>query len=110
MIPALYTITFRTYSEGEPDRYGDVTPVWTDREIPVHGMAPGAQERSDGDRTSEEVAWTVYAPSGTVVSSKDSAIIDGREYQVIGQPADWSRSPFPFGDAGVVIELRNQEG
>lgn len=90
------------YSEGS---HGPAEP------LPVHALAPGASEEArQSGRDVSEVAWTVYAPAGTVIGSEDLVTVGADEFEVVGDSLDWTRGPWPNAAAGVVFELKRQEG
>ena len=107
-----HVLLVQRYAEGAKDRHGNVTVTYLPTEpVPIRAAAPGAaQERIVAGRNPDEVAWTLYAPAGVQVASRDRAIWLGVEYEVMGDSLDWSHGPWDFPDAGVVIELRRQGG
>ena len=112
MFPTPFTLGHRVRSLGALDAHNNAVDAWADPvPILVHGVAPGAsQEAVAAGRDVSSVAWTVYAPAGTVVGRRDRIVWQGVEYAVQGEPADWSHGPWPFPGAGVVIELTAWEG
>jgi hypothetical protein len=90
-------------------------PIYTYAEPvdwPVYSLAPGAQpENTAGNRDLTVVAWTVYAPpSANAPTELDLVVVDGKDFPVLGRPADWSRSPVPHPTAGDVVELKRTDG
>lgn len=87
--------------------HGDPEP------LAVHGIGPGpSRESVAAGRTPSEIAWSITAPAGTEVSSRDLVLLelDGPEYEVDGELRDWTRGPWANPVAGVVIELKRNEG
>ena len=112
MIPTPQSITVHRYTLGAPDAHGNAAESWVADVAPtlVHAVAPGASaEALQTGRDVSKVAWTVYAPTGTVVAARDRIVWRGDLYFVNGEPRDYTFGPFGrFG--GVVIELRRTEG
>lgn len=115
MIPTPHAIWVRRWTAGverDPlnnpiDGYGDPEPV------AVHSIAPGAsKEAVAAGRNPDEVSFTLHAPAGITVGARDRVLFElgGVEYDVFGDSADWAHGPWPNPVAGVVIELRRQEG
>ena len=112
MIPTPQSITVHRYTLGAADAHGNAAESWVADVAPtlVHAVAPGASaEALQTGRDVSRVAWTVYAPTGTVVAARDRIVWRGDLYFVNGEPRDYTFGPFGrFG--GVVIELRRTEG
>lgn len=112
MIPTPYTVGHRVHSESGLDAHNNAVDAWA-APVPlqVHAVAPGASvEAVRAGRDVSAVLWTVYAPAGTVVGSRDRIMWQGVEYAVQGQPADWTHGPWVNPAAGVTIELAAWEG
>lgn len=112
MIPAPHSITVKRQQLGAVDAHGNPTVTYSTPEtIAVHGIAPGASAESvAAGRNVDSVAWTVYAPAGTVIAAADVVTVAGVDYEVNGDSLDWTRGPWPNAAAGVVIELRRRSG
>lgn len=113
MIPTPQSVTIHRYTLGAADAHGNAAESWVADVAPtlVHAVAPGASAESlQTGRDVSQVAWTVYAPQGTVLAARDRVVWQGETYLVYGEPADWSRGPWTHPAAGVVIELMRWEG
>lgn len=112
MLPTPYTLLVRRWSEGEPNPHGNTTNVYSEPEpLPAHAIAPGASlEAIAAGRNTTEIAWTVYAPEGTIVRARDLITFDGVEYEVIGDSKTFAFAPWGNHVSGVTIELKKQEG
>lgn len=112
--PAPWSVLVHRYTLGTPDAHNNPTESWVPdaKPTPVHGVAPGAQndESVQPGRDVSEVAWTVYAPAGTLVGARDRIEWLGDVYAVNGEPRDYTRGPWRNFGEGVVIELRRTEG
>lgn len=111
-VPTPHVVGHRVYEAGAVDSRGNVIDSWAD-EVPlaVHGIAPGSMsEPGNGSRDLSLVVWSVIAPAGTAVGSKDLVVVGGREFRVDGEPRDWTLGPWDVSIAGVVIELIRAEG
>jgi len=81
----------------------------------LHGcaVAPGAVVESfEPNRDGVGVEFTIYAPPGVVVGSRDQVVLPGHEgrFEVKGQPHVWGRNPFTGGESGVVVEVGRFDG
>lgn len=111
-IPTPHSVGVRRFTPGVKDSRGNPVDAWADPvTVAVHGVAPGSMgEPGVGARDLSLIAWTIYAPAGTVIGSRDLVVYQGREYRVNGEARDWTTSPWPMPIAGVVIELLRAEG
>ena len=113
MIPTPQSITVHRYTLGSADAHGNAAESWVADAAPtlVHAVAPGASaEALQTGRDVSQVAWTVYAPQGTVLAARDRVVWQGETYHVNGNPPDYAHGPWANPAAGVVIELRRTEG
>ena len=112
MIPSPYTLTIRVRTEGAKDAFGNVTVTWPEREWRVRSVAPGAMaDPSDPNRDLGSIAYTIHADADSGPPSRlDEVVVDGEPYAVDGDPADWTRGPWPNPVAGVIVLLTRSEG
>lgn len=113
LIPAPWTVGHRVWTAtGEVDAHGNPVEGWSDPvPVPVHAVGPREQtEPSDPHRTVVVEGLTVYAPAGTAIGVHDRVVWAGEEYEVDGDPADWTRGPWPHPTAGVTFDLTRTEG
>lgn len=96
------------------DGYGGTTASWADDDVDrltIDGclIAPLTEaELVVGGRQGVMVGWTVYAPDGVDVAASDRLDIRGTEFDVDGEPADWSGG-WEW-KPGVVIHVRRGTG
>lgn len=115
MIPTPRTVFVRRWVEGvERDPLNNpISGHGAPEPVAVHSIAPGASTESvAAGRSPDEVSWTIHAPAGVEVDSKDLVLLvaGGDEYEVVGDSLDWTQGPWHNPVAGVVIELKRQEG
>lgn len=112
--PTPHTIYVRRWTAAGEDPLGNPISGHGDPEpLRVHGIGPGpSRESLLAGRSTSEVAWNITAPAGTSVNSRDLVLLDldGPEYEVDGEAMDWTRGPWRNPVAGVVIELKRNEG
>lgn len=109
MIPR-QTISVRAYSPGTVDVHGNPAPAYAAAvPVPVYAIAPRTSEEPDPDRGAVVVGLAVLAPVGTVVGPHDLVDIDGYEFEVDGEDADWTKGPFGW-EPGVAFNLKRTEG
>lgn len=86
---------------GEPEI--DWTQPPTETPIEDVRVAPGAtDEVPQVDREAVEIAFTLYAPPGTIVDRLERVRVRGEDFDVQGEPQVWTR--------GVVIAVTRKEG
>lgn len=114
MIPTPWEFRVRRHTAGAVDVLGNPVDVWGPPEtLPAHGIQPGAMtEPGDPNRDASKVLWTILAPAGTQVGSRDKVLLPGmtEEFDVIGHLKDFSMGPWRFDAAGVAIEVGHVEG
>ena len=109
-VRAVYTVGHRAYVAGLKDAHGNVREGWADP-VPfeVYAIAPLASQEPGDDRTAVTTGISLLAPQGAVVDPHDRFVVDGVEYDVEGDVADYTRGPFGFA-AGLVVNLTRTEG
>lgn len=118
-LPTPYVLGVKRRNVGSNDGHGNPAKTFAAAvDWPVHGFAPGAagssignNQPSQANRDLSVILWAVYAPVNDLAPTElDRVVLDGVEYDVEGRPADWSSSPWPFPEAGLVVELKRAEG
>lgn len=112
-IPTPWVLTLRRFSTVVDDSHGNDIPVYGDPEPwPVHAYAPGANDEPGvANRDLSMILWTVHAPAAEPIPrERDLVTLEGDDYRVDGRPRDWSKGPWPFPEAGVVVYLVRAEG
>jgi hypothetical protein len=111
------TATIVRDTPGGTDPYGDPVPGST-VEIEVEGcgwaprtqgVGPSSTEVLDRGRQGVIEGLTVYMPYGTDVRPSDQLRLDGRLYEVEGDPGDWW-NPKSGRLAGLEVAVRRAEG
>lgn len=111
MIPLAFgdTVTVHRYATGEPDDFGNDTPVWTDETVErcaVWGLLSQAGEvLTQGDLVTETL--TLVIP--VALAPTDEVTVSGTRYAVTGVPARL-RSPLTGTDAGWQVLLTRVTG
>lgn len=109
-----HTLHVRRYVAGSEDAHGNATGTHgTTVEWLVWGLAPGAMaEPNLANRDTSEVVWSVLAPADdSIPSGRDLVVVDGEDFEVLGDPKDYTRGPWESAHfAGVVVELKRTEG
>ena len=87
------SITVLTPQKTADPYSGEQVDDWSQppTEVLVKGcdVQPGASQEYLLNRDSALVAWTVYAPPGTQVTTYSRVRYNGTVYTVYGHPADW---------------------
>lgn len=106
-----YTVTrTRRALAPEPDALGRDQWTTTTTTIPVAGWAkPTSTEPKLAGHDRVIVDMELYAPQGELFHD-DEVTIDGNTFQVIGEPENYSKSPFGFDPGLEVVNLRRTSG
>lgn len=69
---------------------------------------PSAEPVQDA-RNSVTSGFTLYFPPGVEVTPKNRVLVRGRQYDVLGEPAEWV-NPFTGWTPGAVVQVERTEG
>jgi hypothetical protein len=118
MLPLRHEVGLHSYSAGGIDGYGCTIPVYTPpRESPgivekVYGWVVSSSTEPHVDAGRSDLVVTdveLFASPDFQVSAYDLIDLPDGQYEVMGQPEDYTRGP--FGSAlGVLVKLRRVEG
>lgn len=115
MFPHGETVTVLTagyvedpYSDELSQSWDDVSPT----EVDVAGV--GVEPRPSGEPSQEArhavvSGFTLYLPTGTVVTPQNRIVVRGGTYEVLGEPAEWV-NPFTGWTPGVVVQVERVDG
>ena len=112
-LPTPWLLHVRRWAPGEPDRYGNVIDTWGGIEPwPVHAYWQSTpEERQAAGRDLLTDARTVIAPAtADRPTYRDLVVIDGLEFRIEGEPADYTHGPWPMPIAGLVYNVTRAEG
>lgn len=108
-----YTLHVRPFAGGSRDAHGNTVATFGPlREWRVFGFASGANT-SPYDPNREHlshVLWTVYAPVAGLPADRDRVVLGGVEYDIDGQPRDYSHDPFGHEVGQGVVYLKAVNG
>lgn len=113
MFPTPHVLGVRRLTSGSTGAHGNATKTLADPiDWHVHALVPGSmQEPNQPNRDLSIVAWSVLAPkSEQVPTADDVVVLDDEDYEVVGDPQDFTRGPWSAPFAGVVVELTRSEG
>ncbi len=104
-LPTPFTVLHRAYITDAEDAHGNPVDDWTPpTTVPVYGWAaPNSTEPKRAGIDAVVVTLQVIAPVFTA-GDKDRVIVQGVEYDVVGDVEDWNHGPFGFAP-GVVVNL-----
>lgn len=104
------TITIKRRSATARDAHGNATYSETTITVKDALIAVGtSSDTIDPARDAVDATLTLYLPNGTDVRDGDTFIIRGSKWMKNGAALEWF-SPFPAGEAGIVIPLRRRNG
>ena len=100
----------RRYMAGSRDAHGNPAPSWgAPEERLVYAVYPRSTAEPLPERTAVTSYLSLLAPEGFQIGSQDRVVVNGVEYDVDGDPADWTLGPFGW-NAGVEIPLKKIGG
>lgn len=113
MIPAPHMLAVRRRSSGALDAHGNPALAYGPP-LPwrVHAVGPvDATEPWLANRDLSRVALIVYAPASADAPTRyDRVVVDGVEYDVDGDPEDFTRGPWRNPVAGIAVSLKWVDG
>lgn len=110
-VKAAYTVGLKRYVPGATNAHGNPRDTWSAPvDLPVYAIAPRFSTEPDPSRPGGiVVGLTLLAPPDALVGGRDRIVIDGDDYEVEGDHADWNRGPFDW-RPGNSINLRRVKG
>lgn len=104
------TISIKRRSATARDAHGNATYSETTITVKDALIAVGtSSETIDPARDAVDATVTLYLPNGTEIQDGDVFTIRGSKWMKDGSAMEWV-SPFPGGEAGVVVPLRRRRG
>lgn len=104
-------VRVRRSLDPEPNELGNEQWTTTRETVPVAGWAqPTSTEPKLAGHDRLVVDMELYAPIGTFQHDDDVEIPGEDPFQVIGQPENYSKSPFGFDPGLEVVNLRRTDG
>lgn len=108
-----FTLQFKPYVGAGTDSHGNTIKTFgAPADWPVYGYVSGANT-SPYDPNREhlsQVLWTVYAPVTGLPDGMDRVTLGGTDYDIDGDPRDYSHDPFGHSVGQAVIYLKKAEG
>lgn len=105
-----HTIGHRAYQAGAKDAHGNPVDTWAAPvTVNVYAIYPRYAQEPEPDRPLVVVGLAVLAPPTVQIGPRDRVVIDGEEWDVEGDPGDWTRGPWDYAP-GVEIVLKRAEG
>ena len=106
-------VRLRAQEAVERNRYGGAVTGWdsaVSAEIDGCAVSPRFNPEDTAlGRQGVIVGLTVYAPPGTDVLPTDRVVVRGVEYEVDGQPGEWT-NPYDSLSRGVEFALKRVDG
>lgn len=110
---ATHTIGVRHHEAGATDAHGNQVDSWSDPiPLEVYSIAPATSaEPFEPGREAVITGLTVLAPNDavTLIGPRDRVVVNGEEYTVEGDIADWGQGPFGW-SPGISFNLERVEG
>lgn len=108
---AQHVISVMRYVSGETDAHGNEVEAWSQPiSVKVYSIAPTTTaEPFQAGREAVVTGLQVLAPKGTEIGPYDRVLVNGDEYTVEGDIADWSFGPFGW-EPGISIQLERVKG
>jgi hypothetical protein len=107
---AVYTVSVRRYAAGAKDAHGNpVASHGSPEPLQVYGVAPKGSQEPGADRLAVSTGLMLLMPPEAVLGPHDLVIVDGDEWEIEGEVADYTRGPFGF-RPGKTVALKRTEG
>lgn len=109
---ATVPIGIRRYSPGLRDAHGNVSSSYAASvEALAFAVYPVTSDEAQVGRDDVTIRLTVLVPLGTEIGPRDRVSVPGHEgdFDVDGDPADWSTGPFSWAP-GLAFNLKRTEG
>lgn len=92
--PLPYIVGHRVYQSGLEDAHGNPIPGWA-APVDVRAMwwSPATQEPLLAGHDREVVDVVVVVASTTTVGARDRMVVEGREFEIVGDPLDFDHGP-----------------
>lgn len=107
--PLPFTCSHERYTAGDENTHGNATPGWA-QPVPVScvwwtpaSSEPG-QPPTGGERVIADLVLVVDV--AVPVDHRDKFTVEGRKFEVIGIPEDYSHGPWGFSPDRLVIALK----
>jgi len=109
----MVTAIFQRAGTVEDPYSGETTESWDNpTEVTVEGCTLAPRQSNEPlvvGRQPVYVGYMLYAPYGTDVDARSRVVIDGKTYEVEGEPFHW-QNPMTGTKAGVEIAINRVEG
>lgn len=105
------TVSILPYIPGARDAHGNATAGFG-VPVPYDGCAVApinSTEPNEPGRNAVITGYTVYGPTGMVITPRDHAVIRGIEYQIDGEPGVW-KNPYTGESPGNQFAVKRIEG
>ncbi|WP_037183828.1 hypothetical protein [Rhodococcoides fascians] len=107
-IPLLFTVQVEKAVDGPRNEHNNVTRTYAPPiDAPVYGWsAPASSESTAAGQTNRVVHdLELLVPESFTATAHDRVTVDGRKYEMQGDPADFNHGPFGF-RPGLVANLK----
>ncbi|OZE92456.1 hypothetical protein CH298_02670 [Rhodococcoides fascians] len=111
-IPLLFTVQVEKAVDGPRNAHNNVTRTFDPPiDEPVYGWSEPTSSESTAAGQSNRVTHDLelLVPEGFSARAHDRVRVDGRTYDVEGDPADFNHGPFGF-RPGLVVNLKRVSG
>lgn len=106
---AAIAVQVKRYDPGTKDAHGNVGGHADPEDVYVYAVAPSSSTEPAPDRDAVVTVLTIYAPPSVVLDPRDLVVVNGEDYDVVGDTADFNRGPFAFAP-GNTFALQKASG
>lgn len=113
MIPALFDVGHKQYTEGVEDAHGNVTPGWlppVTKKFVTFATFTADEPAIAGHSRDEVDCGIIVYPDFGPVNPMDRMVIDGQEYEVVGVPERNDKAWWDCSIRNWVIGLKQVNG
>lgn len=111
--PTPHTVGWHTASDAAVDAEGNPATTYTPdldeagTQVKVIGWAPAQSTEPELGRVEHDI--DLYVPPNVVARPADVVELPSGQFEVVGEPLDWTKGPFGFAP-GIVVQLRRVTG
>ncbi len=112
-LPTRFTLKYRPFTGTGTDAHGNTVKTFgppVDWPVYSYSSGPNASPYDANREHLSQVLWTVYAPVDGLPDERDRVTLGGVDYDIDGQPRDYSHDPWGHEVGQAVVYLKEAKG